>query len=280
LGAISIILLGKNVMGTSMNWTHILINVFLLNGLVPGAANNLVVRGGWYVGTSIIFYLLMPILYRIYNCKIDSWRKIRIWCFPLVITIVSSVAVIIASGIDSRFYCGNNSFIYFSFVNQLPSFAMGYTLYDWKVNNRKYNKWCLLLLCVFFGAVSVVLFFSNLNHAFVFVPTVFSMFFCVLFILLSEKIEKISTKTKIMQRWGEYSYAIYLTHSLIVYECSVIVIRLWEFVFNDTLQIFCFVIWVPIAYAIVYYVSRIFTWYLNHITQLLKNKGELNGHKT
>ncbi len=56
LAIVSISVLGKRVMWTSLNPIDILINIFFLNGLIPGSANNSVVLGGWFVGT--VFFAL------------------------------------------------------------------------------------------------------------------------------------------------------------------------------------------------------------------------------
>lgn len=272
LGGFSLLLLNRNVFGTSTNWKHIIINFFLLNGLVPGEANNHVVRGGWYVGTSIILYLLMPLLFRIYQHKAEKWQKMRIWLFPLMITVCSATAIIVAASIDSRFYCANNNFVYFSFVNQLASFSIGFSLFDWKRNNRAVNKYILAILCVCLGLLSALMFYSNIEHIFVFVPSVFSSFFACLFALTSEKIEKNSHKTILMQKWGNHSYSIYLVHSLIVYEGSKVVTHLWNVVFPNISQGIVFIIWLPIAYAIIYCVGRLFSRYLLFWDEILKPK--------
>lgn len=39
------------------------------------------------------------------------------------------------SMIGEEWYCGNNSFTYYSFINQLPSYLIGMSLYQ--VNNEK-----------------------------------------------------------------------------------------------------------------------------------------------
>lgn len=272
LGNASLLLLKRNILGTSTNWAHIIINAFLLNGLVPGEANNLVVRGGWYVGTSILLYLIMPLLFRIYQSNGEKWEKVRIWLFPFVITVCSATAIIFASSIDSKFYCANNSFVYFSFVNQLSAFSIGFSLYDWKRNNRRLNTYGLTILCVCLGLLSVLMFYSNIEHIFVFVPSVFSSFFTCLFALTSAKIEMTSLKTTLIQKWGERSYSIYLVHSLIVYEGSKVVTHLWNIVFADISQGVAFIIWLPIAYAIIYCAGTLFTRYLSLWNKVLKRR--------
>ena len=277
LGGLSLLLLNKNVFGTSTNWAHIVINFFLLNGLVPGQSNNLVVRGGWYVGTSIILYLLMPLLYRIYQHKAEKWQKVRIWLFPLMVTVCSATVIIVAASIDSRFYCANNSFVYFSFVNQLSSFSIGFSLFDWKRNSRKMNKHILTVLCASLGVVSVLMFYSDVEHIFAIVPSVFSSFFACLFAVTSAKIEKNSLKTTLMQKWGKHSYSIYLVHSLIVYEGSKLVIHLWKVVFPNVSQGIIFIIWLPIAYVIIYGVGILFTKYLSVWNKLLEKRRQKYG---
>ena len=121
-----ITILGKNLLWTSDNPIDYIINLFFLNGLIPGSANNNVVLGGWFVGTLVIFYILFPLMHKLYFCL----PKYRYVLFPSVISLLSFTAMYIIGELDERLYCSNNSFAYFSFVNQLPVFALGFTLFD------------------------------------------------------------------------------------------------------------------------------------------------------
>lgn len=273
LGFLSVWLFNKNLFRTSLDWKHIIINIFLLNGFVPGKANNLVVRGGWYIGTSIIFYLLMPLLYRIYSCTLVEWRKNRIWLFPFIITLSSACTMIVVSQFDSIFSVANNSFAYFSFVNQLPSFSLGFSLYDWKKNYQSNIKGLkIFILCFMLELFTVILFYSDLKYAFVFVPTIFSAFFCVLFSLVSEKIERNLTKFRILEKWGEYSFAVYLVHSLIAWEGSMVMMHIWQILFKDISEVIAFIIWLPIAYLIIWYVGKVFSRYLSFLEYIVVNE--------
>lgn len=178
--------------------------------------------------------------------------------------------MIISSKIDSRFYCNNNSFVYFSFVNQLPTFSIGFALYDWKKNHHTDKRLLKILLCISFAISSVALFFSGIEYAFVFVPTVFAAFFSILFSLTSDIIEKYSNRMGAFQKWGEYSFAVYLTHSLIVYEGSTIILRMSQKVFSNCSHTIVFILWLPIAYMVVYFVGKVFTKYLD----VWKNMGK------
>ena len=74
IAGISILATGENALGTDLNPKHILINALLLHGLVP-AANNSVIRGGWFVGTIFLFYLLFPLLFRLYRSRLFASQK-------------------------------------------------------------------------------------------------------------------------------------------------------------------------------------------------------------
>ena len=112
LMVLSVTIFNHNYFLTSTNFIDYIINVFLLNGLTPGLANNHVVLGGWYIGTSVIFYALFPFLYKIY---FSISQSIRFWCFPAVVFILSYIAIS-CLGLLLGIKCTNNSFMYFSFI--------------------------------------------------------------------------------------------------------------------------------------------------------------------
>ncbi len=189
LGTMSLSIFENNIFGTSRDGKDIVINFLLLNGIFSGNANNKVVRGGWFVGTIMIIYILTPLLFKIFNFDYQWWKKKRIWLFPLIIFIISFVIQVICGNFDERYICLNNNFMYFSFINQLPSFCLGFSLYALSKTRNKLVHYTYIITGVAFG-ISFFLFFLNIKYAFVFVPTLFSVGVVCLFKLCQEAADK------------------------------------------------------------------------------------------
>ncbi|MBE6795950.1 MAG: acyltransferase [Ruminococcaceae bacterium] len=253
----------------------IAVNAVFLNGVVPfGNINNAIVRGGWFVGTIVILYALFPLLHRIYNIKKENWEKHRVWLFPLIVASGCSVVMILAWFIHPYLGCGNNTFMYFSFVNQLPAFVLGFSLYDLLVVRKSKAKWSLPLFAVMM-ALSLLLFFKDFKYSFVFVPTTVSVAWISLiaFFVNNKKCSKATENksniiVKTVMNFGKYSFPIYLTHSFVVYDFSEFALRLLSRVYeNDTLWYF---VLLPIVFVAVYCLGRIFDLCTTKLQQIFK----------
>jgi len=130
LATVSYLILDSNIFNTETNIYGLLSNAIFIHGLLPTRANNLVVRGGWFVGTIVIFYLLTPLLYKIYNQKNPYWEKIRYIVFPLLVEILTDSFIILIIMVVPSLDCGNNSYLYFSFINQFGCYSLGFSLFD------------------------------------------------------------------------------------------------------------------------------------------------------
>lgn len=73
----------------SHNPLSILANIFLLNGLDYQAFNN-IVPGGWFIGTIFLFYLLFPLIYKLYR-YIKTYNPRLLFLLPLGGVIVSAI---------------------------------------------------------------------------------------------------------------------------------------------------------------------------------------------
>ena len=232
LGWISLIVLKRNILGNDMSIASIIPNVFLLHGIIPTTANNLVVRGGWFVGTIVLFYYATPFVFKAFNWKNKKWRMTRKHLFPIIVAGGGSLFLIVLGMISEKLICRNNGFIYFSAVNQAGSYALGFSLYDIitrdEQRNIKYSELkCILLLIGTFS-----LFFSGYKHAFIFVPVLFSYAFLYVYVSAQKHMDKKAVSDSIIVRkiasWGKLSYMIYLTHSFVVYEGASILLKVME----------------------------------------------------
>lgn len=262
---------------SALNIPGIVINALFLNGVVPfSAINNTIVRGGWYVGTTVILYALFPLLYAVYfSDKYWWWKKYRLLLFPIITFLLTASAVIIAGKLHPVFVCNNNSFVYFSFVNQLTPFSLGLVLFD--ICRRGYMVKNAVWYSLLMGVMAVILFYGNIPYAFVLCPTFVACAFVLLYgVVLSDQraYERIDQSpngiVKLIRRFGKISYPIYLTHSFIVYELSTICLTLLRPIYNNDLL--WYVILLPIEICLVYLVGRIYDKGLMCITNSSKNK--------
>ena len=242
---------------TSDNPLDYIINLFFLNGLVPGNANNRVVLGGWFVGTLVIFYLLFPLMYRLYF-RLSRNRYIF---FPLLIVLLSFTFMYIMAEFDERLYCSNNSFVYFSFVNQLPVFALGFTLFD-LVEQKIAVKYSLMKGIILF-LICVWLFFTPISYAFVVIPTLFTLSVIFFFIHFNDRtIDNNKIITKLIQKFNKYSFPIYLTHTFIVWYFMKVILKMLKIAGLYSTPTFIYILMLPLIYTLVYYAGKYFAIYM------------------
>ena len=209
---------------TSTDLLSILINVFLLNGLVPFANNN-VVFGGWFIGTIVILYALFPIFYRFYEISkkqnLIPFSGAALSFFLCLVFFCVNYFILQNGGAAWRF--GNNSFFYNSFINQLSAFLLGFNLYylidasskEAMIASRNKN----LLLSIGFLIISLFMFSTSQEFLFTVLPLTSALSWMYFYLFLEGRKEK--DKSTILQKAlaynGKNSLYIYLIHSIFVW---------------------------------------------------------------
>ena len=230
--------------------------------MFPTTANNNVVLGGWFIGTLVIFYVLFPLVYRLYFHIMKDARYI---IFPLVCFFISFGLIAMLWYYDDIFECSNNSFAYFSFINQFPAFVLGLSLFD-IVNNRINIRFSLLKGLMLLIA-SMIIFHSSNTFAYVIMPFVFGMAILYLYIGFKDiKINHSNLFIRLILLFNKYSFAIYLTHSFIVYYVMRVVLKILKLTVNVTNPIMQYIILLPITFLLVYYLGKIFNRYQQYIS--------------
>jgi hypothetical protein len=266
------IMQGKDIV-SSLNIPGIIINMLFLNGFVPiNGINNTIVRGGWYVGTTVILYALFPLLYKIYFTEKNAfWKKYRAIIFPLAIFCITFPAIIIAGLIHPALMCSNNSFVYFSFVNQLTPFSLGLVLFDIKNQLRITKKTLLFSLLALI--VSIILFFGEFQYSFVFCPSFVAISFLLLYMWVSTNQNIYNTINegsnciiRTILKFGANSFSIYLTHSFIVYEFSMVCLKFLHMMHPNDLV--WYIVLLPIEFCLIFIVGYVY----NKCIALLQRK--------
>lgn len=248
-------ILGYNITGSDTSFLDIIFNVMLLNGIIPTAANNHVVRGGWFVGTIVIFYSLFIGLFKVYFQMQKVLNKNICRYIFIVLPLIMVNIIYYSMGIQ----CENNSFAYFNFINQLPCLAIGFVLYDLYVSGDVK----LVRFAGIKGTLIIIASFGMFNISFgqkaCIFPAIFSLGFMYLFIFTENLINKRSTSVIVrgFSSVGNNSFGIYLIHPFVVYEFMVICKKTVRLIINCN-DIILFFILISIAYIVSYTMGKIF----------------------
>jgi len=195
---------------------NILANTLFLHG-VYAPANNNIVPGGWSIGTEMLFYLVFPMLMLLFFKRLKSSLALTI-SFPIAVFLL----VIFIENVLPGFSVQNNSFEYFSILNQFPVFAVGIALFFLL---ESYEKYMLRLNIVFIFLLFVIFsFFSfyvgwieKFDSSFIFLPFLSGISFLFL-VELFRRVDKLNLGLLI--NIGQRSYSMYLVHFVFAHQVS------------------------------------------------------------
>lgn len=233
----------------------VLCNLLFLNGLLPFCNNN-VAPGGWYIGTTVIFYTLFPLIFIV----IDNMGKYKKY-LPVIINILTIIIITIVSSLFGHedYLLANNGFVYFSCLVQLPCFILGIQLWIEKKEqyseNKKYN--INPIISIIFLIYSIFLFFkSTLKYKFIIIPTLvgYATYFALKYLLVLEQ-NMIYRNNKIIIKIGNKSYFIYLVHCFFAYTMPlgiVMVLNHFNIIYNPNIL---YIILLPLMFVFSYVMS-------------------------
>ena len=192
---------------------------FILNLLLLQQVNidgyNSLVPGGWYLGALWLIYLLFPFICKVYN-KLSNKSVILVYVLPVVVLLIVIFlqTILISNGI---YRVGNNTFLYFSLINQFPAVWMGIKLYFDVVSGRVEYKDKSRLLIMFIILTCISLIVLKIDKYYSFPMAVFfsscSFYSLSKYIYIIIKGNKIPILVnKIISNYGKNSLGIYLTH--------------------------------------------------------------------
>ncbi|MBB5352865.1 peptidoglycan/LPS O-acetylase OafA/YrhL [Haloferula luteola] len=187
-----------------------LTNLTFTHGLWPPAVNQ-VVPGGWSIGCEFLFYSLFPFLF--FATRNRPWL---LGCLIAVCIPMASALPKVLSTLGWLEPPGNDSFAYFSVINQLPCFLMGMIYFHFK--DQKVFRFLGIGMMAPLGVLLAVL--HPQSFGWNFTPLVAGMLF-VGFALLIEVLPRF----QILARIGECSFSIYLVHFFITWNLGVLFLR-------------------------------------------------------
>jgi peptidoglycan/LPS O-acetylase OafA/YrhL len=218
---------------SNKNPIAIIANIFFVNGLYP-AANNNVVPGGWSIGTEMLFYLIFPSIFIGYNRLQNKYKWIYLVLPFIVLAFSLLIEYIIYSLIKIPSYFRNNSFLYFSLLNQFPVFFLGISLYTaYKKNNlQKINKFLCILLFIIFSYIAGFLMINGSTY-FILSVAIFPFISGLSFIFLFVVLQYSNIKRLILSKIGIISYSSYLIHFIFAFYLTKGLSKIFSFIQAD-----------------------------------------------
>jgi peptidoglycan/LPS O-acetylase OafA/YrhL len=199
-----------------INGYNLIANFTFTNGIyLPGI--NDIPPGGWSIGVEMLFYLLIPILFK----YIDSFGKsILLFVLTMLFSIMINHYLLSYTTLFLNLIWGeiNPWSLYFCLPNQLPIFILGIILYYINKNmvfSFKLGQMVLILSIMLF--ISFSFFKFSLVYPFYFIKREYA--YGLIFVLFA--IGTYTTENKIIinsfvQEIGIVSFSMYLNHFLIV----------------------------------------------------------------
>jgi peptidoglycan/LPS O-acetylase OafA/YrhL len=177
-------------------------NLLLIHAFLP-KYNNSIVPGGWSIATEVLFYFLFPFLYSF--VKNYSFRKI---IYLIILYTLIHVLVLIFAGKFLQFEkIENNSFYYYSIINQFPVFLCGIAMFN-AIKNSSVKK--RFFGSIFFISFILLIFMWQYNELFSFV--LIPVFSGIAFMSLGCSLSIIDYRFKLFELIGKLSYSIYIFH--------------------------------------------------------------------
>ena len=188
---------------TEYSAAGIVINVAFLHGLVP-FCNNTIVPGGWYVGTLMLIYALLPFVFPLLRRRTYAYR-----IAPFVSCVLALVVGVIVGILDPSLV-GNNSFYYYSIICQTPALLMGVVLY---YERERILELKMLPAVAVFGGFSVItlgILAVGINSLIALIPFTAALSYVGVYVIVCRLTKK--WKFELLQKIGSASYGNYLFH--------------------------------------------------------------------
>lgn len=218
-------------------FVNVLSNLLFLHGFYP-PANNIIVPGGWSIGTEMAFYVLFPFLF--YYTKKMTKGNFSLAIILLTTLVVLTQLVLIISYLLTGLLLKNNDFLYYNLFNQLSVFCVGiiYFLFEKYIVFRMNWKFDLLVF-VLLTYLSLSLWYSDWPNIFSVIPLLTAISFIFL-INIFKKISKLNFN--ILIRIGTVSYSMYIIHFIFLNFSSLVSLKFSEYINKNIILIVMFLL--------------------------------------
>lgn len=265
VNTLAIYLTGKTLsFGSNRNPIAILCNVLLIHGLVP-SANNTVMPGGWYIGTTVLLYLVTPLLYFFF----EKWKKNKkMFCILSSVLSISLIFVISFLIPESELLLlKNNSFGYFSILSQFPCFCMGMLLYFEYIETRTSNRKAIVYLIIGFLIMigSMILFFNSSRYAYIFDVSLVGLatYYILKSMITYEASHDYAKMFAPLIEIGKKSFYVYLVHVFFAYTFISAAKKVLTIIGIVSESYLWFLIFMPIVIFLSYFSGCLLSWFIN-----------------
>ncbi|WP_310426691.1 acyltransferase [Chamaesiphon sp. VAR_48_metabat_135_sub] len=210
-------ILAKNRMPYSQyNFESIAANILFIHGFVISANNN-VVPGGWSIGAEMAFYLVFPMLFTLFSWAYKQRGMIALYGlvgFSVLLNITIQWTIreffLFMEPFQGRMTIESNPFIYWNFINQLPVFLIGMTIF-FSHQNRVVVIFSIPIqieIFIFLTTISVKIFQYKQDLVLMFIPVCAGISFGFLLNILQE----LKYSNRLLEGIGQVSYSMYIVH--------------------------------------------------------------------
>ena len=188
-------------------------NVLLLHGsYAPG--NNVIVPGGWSIGTEVAFYAVFPLLFA--GLRRVGHSGLSRLIFVLAAVASSQGLLLLVAPFGGA--VDNGNFYYYHLVTQLPVFAIGMAYYfAVRTPRRRYSVAYDLVAVAVLSLGAVGLWGLYIGHLYSVIPIVSGLSFVAL-VEVYRKVPGLSVPW--LTRLGQVSYSVYIVHFAVVWALS------------------------------------------------------------
>ena len=225
----------KTLFSGKYDFWGIFVNATFLHGLIP-AYNNTVVPGGWFVGTVILMYILLPpLLMR------RGRKKISILAAPIV-SLISMAGCLVLQYIAPDL-TGNNRFFFCSVLCQMPAVLEGIRLFEQGYSADISVPRCLIKVAALGLACAGIFYIGNAVLVCLIPWLGSSMFVAILRLMCFCKSKGwLQRPMRYLEKLGRNSYPIFLLHFLFAWFVPDVVKHVLGARVNETILLFILIL--------------------------------------
>jgi peptidoglycan/LPS O-acetylase OafA/YrhL len=198
------------------NFESIAANILFVHGFVVSANNN-IVPGGWSIGVEMVFYAVFPLLFALFSWAYKQ-RGLGSLSSFIGFSVLLNIAIqwtireffLFVEPFQGRLTIDSNPFIYWNFINQLPVFLIGMTIFFCHQNGIRLRLSIPVQIGIFaiLTAIFVLLFQVKQDWMLMLIP------FCVgiSFMVLLNIFQELEYSNRFLERIGQVSYSMYIFH--------------------------------------------------------------------